>query len=824
MNSFQVLNRIKHPNVREFAKRATMFARKLMFGFITVAIVQLGLFALSKPVFAQQSVPVSAVAASSRFQAFAGEQNLISLAGMVPDVNAVAGYRMSASATNYASGYGAPNDETPLVHFDFGSIKTVNQFHVWNGNEPGYSWRGFRDVTIQFSNDGLRWASVPERVVFQQAPGADGYQGQRVLLARPISARFIRLVCNSTWRTSGNADVAALGRVFFYEGGSPTAMPQESGRFPAASGVINVRRAPYLAKGDGISDDTAALQQAINDWQSTGRVIYLPPGVYLVSAPLKFTANTSSNRNALYGRNVLRGFHARETTIRLRDNTFADAAAPQAVLNNGFISFWNGQFEQNTADWFHNSISDLTIDVGRGNPGAKGLEFFSNNTGSVRNVRILSGDGQGHIGLDLGHKDTNGPLLVKHVEVLGFKTGVRTAQTVNSQTFEFISLRNQTETAFDNNGQSVSIRGMFTEGGVTALRNRFGSAALIDSYMKGKGTSATAAAAVVNGEFLYGRNIGSDGFLKTIDNQYGSGPSIKQSFHGDYSSTGSALTLFPGRSASLRLEVEHTPSHGPDHPSHWANARDFRLTTEVDDGPSLQRAIDSGAHTVYIPGGSRFVISSNVLVRGNVGHLLGMNAGITMVGNARIRVVEGNRRMVHAESFFITSIAGQSVFEHATSRRFTLTDSEASLVSSGTGDLFLENVVGSFTLGAHRTWARQLNAEASGTKIINSGGKLWVLGLKTERAGTLVDTVYGGATEIIGGLCYTTTSGSAPMFNVVNSKLSVNIAEISYGGVPFQTLVREVNAGVTRELNRNQAPLRFSFLGGSALPLFLSAP
>ncbi len=145
-------------------------------------------------------------------------------------------------------------------------------------------------------------------------------------------------------------------------------------------------------------------------------------------------------------------------------------------------------------------------------------------------------------------------------------------------------------------------------------------------------------------------------------------------------------------------------------------------------------------------------------------------------------------------------------------------------MGTGSGNVFLENVVGKFDFGAHNTWARQLYAESEGIKITNTGGKLWVLGLKTERAGTLVATSQLGATEILGGLAYTTTAGSDPMFTVVNGKLGASIAEVAYGIPPYSVLVRETRNGITRQLNRGQAPLRASFLGGSALPLFVAAP
>src|ERR1700680_3010197 len=54
--------------------------------------------------------------------------------------------------------------------------------------------------------------------------------------------------------------------------------------YPADSGVINVK--DYGAKGDGVTDDTLAIQTAISQNLteiSNDHIIYFPNGTYLVS-------------------------------------------------------------------------------------------------------------------------------------------------------------------------------------------------------------------------------------------------------------------------------------------------------------------------------------------------------------------------------------------------------------------------------------------------------------------------------------------------------------------------------------------------------------
>lgn len=54
----------------------------------------------------------------------------------------------------------------------------------------------------------------------------------------------------------------------------------------------NVRNAPYNAKGDDVTDDTAAIQSAINACPSN-QVVYVPTGTYLTTATLQLTTGVT---------------------------------------------------------------------------------------------------------------------------------------------------------------------------------------------------------------------------------------------------------------------------------------------------------------------------------------------------------------------------------------------------------------------------------------------------------------------------------------------------------------------------------------------------
>ena len=52
--------------------------------------------------------------------------------------------------------------------------------------------------------------------------------------------------------------------------------------FPSHAGVADVTQAPWHAKGNGIDDDSAALESAIHDTEGGNRILYLPAGTYLL--------------------------------------------------------------------------------------------------------------------------------------------------------------------------------------------------------------------------------------------------------------------------------------------------------------------------------------------------------------------------------------------------------------------------------------------------------------------------------------------------------------------------------------------------------------
>lgn len=593
--------------------------------------------------------------------------------------------------------------------------------------------------------------------------------------------------------------------------------------FPEDVGIVDVTKAPYLADptDNNNHDDTNAILQALADHAGEGKIIYLPNGVYNISGPIEFPKGQPGWK---WSGNRLQGQSTESTVIKLIDNAegFANSTQPQAVIRTtGIVEDWH------VAQRFNNDLSHLTIQTGRGNAGAIGLQFMSNNTGILEAVKVISNDGQGTYGVDFGFANENGPLLVKNLSVDGFDVGIYTSYALNSQTFENIALLNQNKFGWENQGQRVAVRNLSIDNpGAEAVQSTGGNFVLIDGTFL-NGTAEKPAINLSDG-YAYIRNVTATGYQQILASQTPSG-SVDGAIVEEYVSHAVLKSSSDSATSSLNLPVEETPTVPWESPSEWANIKDFGATEtdrqpdDNDDQLAIQQAINSGAKTIYFPNSVRGSYPwkpgdydwNTVTVGGNVERLIGTEAQRPFTPGTFVIDEVGPPVIIFERLNNIKII-------NNTNRTVIVKNSAAKIEASGSGKTFLEDVVTGGTTSiqvsnGHTLYARQLNPEWNGNEkpgstpiIDNDGAIVWILGMKNETGGTIVRTRNGGKTEILGGHQYvigTPEGGNNNMFVVENADFSITSIETNLGGgSPYSTYLKETRNGITREISRDDIP------------------
>jgi hypothetical protein len=621
--------------------------------------------------------------------------------------------------------------------------------------------------------------------------------------------------------------------------------------FPAGANVVDLAARYGAIPNDGV-DDTAAVQAAVNDWMARDTILYFRDGVYDFSAPIDYALAGRGERGLW-----LQGQSQAGTVFRWADNlaVFNQLDAQGNRVGVPALDLYNG----NSGNAFGNYIHDLTVDVGAGNPGATGVQYHSNNYGSMRNLTIRTSDPQkaGYRGLDIIFNEP-GPWLAANLTIDGFDAGVLAGPQSYSAVFDGLTLTNQREYGFANYRLPVSITNFTSINTVPAYiqLSSFGWGNTVITNAQFIGGDANTFAVVNENDptrqgtagTVFLRNVTTSGYRGVIDDRTAGrqvlAPSVTEYV------TQNPLSLHPTTSpqSSLNLPVEATPVTPADPVANWVSVQDFGANPwdELDDSDAIQRALDSGAKTVYFPNpfrvnpttgqfeGGAYRVGKTLVVGGNVQRVAGLYSQILIEAPlfnsdaALFRVVDGNRDLVQIDGFTVGNEGGISggrwhSFGHDSTATLVIKDMTGGGYRNAVrgGKVFVENYTGSdFRFRGQQVWMRQFNPEETvdRPKIVNDGGDLWILGLKIEGRSTQVNTVNGGRTEILGGQIYTSwfVPADFPAFTTADSSLSFSLAESSYiyqGN--YNVWVRDTRNGVTRDLSRANTPIDGSRLASN---------
>ncbi|MEI6175742.1 MAG: glycosyl hydrolase family 28-related protein [Verrucomicrobiota bacterium] len=545
--------------------------------------------------------------------------------------------------------------------------------------------------------------------------------------------------------------------------------------------------------------------------------LYFPEGTYLVSDTLRYRHKDLQNtyKNELNQWIRIRGAGVGRTVIRLKDGSAGFGKGAQKPV----ISFMTGE-KSNVS--MSNYCEDLTIHSGTGNPGAVGLDFFANNSGAVRNVRIVSGDGSGFAGLQLGHANYSG-ILVKHVEVEGFDHGLH----IDSGSFgmfahaEDIRLRGQRVSGITVGAISLSLRNIQTTDvpvGLTCTSPQ-GFTVLVDSVLNGRGSTGIDHKA----GGLYVSNVTLSGFddAGKIDER------VSPVVFGEKGAMGMA-----------RLSVEETPVYqGQGKPSTGVRRFGAIGNGVNDDSPAIQAAMDSGAAEIHFEPG-RYLLNQPVVIPATVAvinfNFCDLVAGVDLKNSDREGFLIGGGGGSDAPPLFIERLMAweqwcgkHCTFTHASERTVCFKDMHTQTLSFYRNTVpgakvFFDNVAttsGAFpgaaghgrcpvSLKGQKVWARQLNPERGEPMILNDGGDLVLMGYKSEGEGTVVRTIHGGRTEVMGGVI-NFGGKENPAFVAEDSRMRISTATHAWlEDYYFRTAISHTQDGKTTVIKAADLPLR----------------
>lgn len=624
-------------------------------------------------------------------------------------------------------------------------------------------------------------------------------------------------------------------------------LPQNSlaESFPSDAGLVNVKSAPYNARGDGVTDDTAAIRAAIAAHVGSRGTLYFPNGTYVISDTLKWVTSGGLWAACL----SFQGESRNGTVLKLADNLpDYNTGTKKPMIMTGSTTNGSPGTASGGVEAYLNSFFDLTIDCGSGNANAVGIDYMVNNRGTIRNVTFRSSDPskRGAIGLALT-RAWPGPGLIQDVLVDGFDYGISSVHVQYGITFNKVTLQNQRIYGIDAGAQSFFIENLSSLNSVPAIRLAAGGhVVIINSTLTG-GSSSTSAILVSNAKArLFARNITTSGYQSAI---YTMGSVVPGTAVGEYVWPSTIRSLFPSPSSSLGLSVEQPPAvYTTSDLAQWANVVSYGAvggTNTQDDTVAIQAAMNSGKPIVYfprVPGAyaNQYLINQTITVPASVKRIIGWDVSIRPLTaawptNAPAFRIQGGTSSdsTTIERFWPGGVLnGGAWVEHSSPRTVVLRDFTLGGGNwgyknmPGSGKLFMDDCVGAVKLDYPQSvWMRQYNTEDAGRGTVNNGGKLWILGLKTERSFTAITTSNGGSSEILGGFLMPGVGNpdwpAGPLFD--NQESSQSLIYTVHGGATNDdplVHIRETRGGITKDLLRTDV-IQLSTLDTTCtMPLF----
>ncbi len=644
-------------------------------------------------------------------------------------------------------------------------------------------------------------------------------------------------------------------------------------------GIIDVTKAPYFVDNTGKEDCTQKLCKILDDIlfcmiaemkevyetlkkspdntyisrenrKLKGRIfaifpvdidqvpsVYFPNGTYLVSDTVSYTLKALHNMMYHYtsgGFELNRcirfiGQNKDKTIIKLKDNCKGFEFGQERPV----INFMQGE-RSNVA--MSNYFENMTVDIGSGNPGAVGIVYFANNSGTIRNAVIRSSDknGEGAIGLWIKN-EIHSAANVRDLKVEGFNYGIKISTFRTCSHFENITLNNQLKYGIyvkDNAAQFVGVKS-HNNVPVINVDGPMAHVVLVDGNFISNGTEYTAVKYTMG--CLFVRNINTKGFSAAMEENWFE--KFIPDGHIDEYCTHKGYTLFTKDAKSVNLSVPPLPQVSVENDlSKRCCVNDFGAVGDgiTDDTESIIRAFNSGKADFWFQPG-HYLITRPIDIPETVKHINFMFcdiiSGETLSNTEKEAVfhIIGDKDLLFLERLFSWNFCAGRIrmFRHDGTRSVYMRDmhTQACAFYCNTkpgAEVFFENCactigdrkvykdIPGFSFYKQTAWCHSINPERSDIEVENIGGTLWWSGFKTEQEGSANITRDGGVTEILGGVCVVGGGGERPVILNDNSTVSAVLSTTGYHSYSsFPVAVREERNGKTKVLRDKELPQRY---------------
>jgi hypothetical protein len=546
--------------------------------------------------------------------------------------------------------------------------------------------------------------------------------------------------------------------------------------YPEGSNIVlDITQAPYSADPTGVEDVGPIIEQAVRDslaqsgpaGSEAAPIVYFPNGRYRIATPVVLeTRQEGAQWRMLQGQ-------SRDGVILFSDANDPDFQDPENPV--ALISYFEGPWTNNA---FTNLFENFTVEIGAGNPGAVGVRFHGNNVARMENVviRSLDPEGAGAVGLDL-KESISAPGIIKRVEVDGFDIGVDLANPTTSAqgwTIDKLTTRNQNLVGILSHRKAVQVTKWVSENTVPAYISQFrdGMVTLIGAeLMTPEGELSDSTAIIMNGDFLYLRDVSMSGYANLLNDD---GVLVESLGAGEAYRNGPVYSVWEDALEDFaELPIEEIPDVPWEGPEAWTLVDP---EAQGDDTEALQAALSSGAKTIFLLPGL-FEITDSLYVGPNVQRIASNWARIQWRGD----LFESGRAIFYWEEsnhdlVTIDRIAAnwwqnsdEYLLHNASNADVVLRD--LFWVGGGVyrnepagGRLFIENChnvpggqvfrndLPSYVIINQNTWARQFNPEMAWPLLTVDGGTFWVSGFKYgEQQGPVVIAKNQAIVEMLGG-------------------------------------------------------------------------